>query len=95
MTLILPILLGLIAGQYIKLTVDPKAIEMLRRAWAWLKDLDILGAIEQLRMGPLETKVARAFQQLETEVEQAKQAEQAKGKPAAIKANAKEAQADG
>jgi hypothetical protein len=89
MTLILPILLGLIAGQYIKLTVDPKAIEMLKRTWAWLKDLDILGAIEQLRMGPLESKLDKAFQQLGTEVEQAKQAEQVKGKPATSNAGGK------
>ncbi len=34
MTLILAIILGLIAGQYIKLTVDPKALEVLGLAWS-------------------------------------------------------------
>jgi nitroreductase len=69
MTLILCILLGLIAGQYIKLAVDPTLIDFFRRAWSSmvLKAPEVKEAIATLSMGPLQKRVKQTFKQLDSE----------------------------
>jgi hypothetical protein len=66
--ILIAILTGIILGQYIRLDVNPQALAFARNIWATIKGLDIKGAIEYVRLGPLERKVKAAFEQLEAEV---------------------------
>lgn len=65
--ILIAILAGIILGQYIRLDVNPKAIDFIRNTWATVRSIDIKGAIEYARMGPLQRKVHDAFKQLDTE----------------------------
>jgi hypothetical protein len=80
--ILIAILTGIILGQYIHLDVNPKALAFARTVWATIKGIDIKGAIEYVRLGPLERKVKAAFEQLEAEVATA--AETADKAPKAI-----------
>jgi hypothetical protein len=66
MNLIIAIVLGLIAGQYIKLTVDPTLIDFFKSSWA-LATEKIGEAIETAKMGPKQRAVKGAFKQLDSE----------------------------
>jgi hypothetical protein len=65
--ILIAILTGIILGQYIRLDVDSKAIDFARSAWTTIKGLDIKGAIEYARMGPLQRQVYDTFKQLDAE----------------------------
>jgi hypothetical protein len=65
--ILIAILAGIILGQYIRLDVDFKAIAFARTVWAAIKGIDIKGAIEYARMGPLQRKVHDTFKQLDAE----------------------------
>jgi hypothetical protein len=65
--ILIAILTGIILGQYIRLDVDSKALAFARTVWAALKGIDIKGAIEYARMGPLQRKVHDTFKQLDAE----------------------------
>jgi hypothetical protein len=80
--ILVAILAGIILGKYIRLDVNPQAITFARTVLDALKGIDIKGAIEYVRLGPLERKVKAAFEQLEAEVATA--AETADKAPKAI-----------
>jgi hypothetical protein len=61
------ILLGLALGQFVKIQLDHKLTNFARHVWAWLLSLDIPLAIEWVRMGPLQRKMAATFDELEAE----------------------------
>jgi hypothetical protein len=82
--ILIAILTGIILGQYIRLDVDSKAIAFARTVWATIKSIDLKGAIEYVRLGPLERKVKAAFEQLEAEVATA--AETAENAPKSVAA---------
>ncbi|NJM47518.1 MAG: hypothetical protein HC860_16255 [Alkalinema sp. RU_4_3] len=65
--ILIAILAGIILGQYIRLDVNPKALDVARTLWAKLAAIDIKGAIEYARMGPLQRKVHDVFEQLDAE----------------------------
>jgi hypothetical protein len=80
MTLIIAIVLGLIAGQYIKLTVDPTLIEFFRRSWALAtekaplvkgfateKISEAVEAVTTAKMGKLQKAVKTEFQKIDAE----------------------------
>jgi hypothetical protein len=83
--ILIAILTGIILGQYIRLDVNPQAIAFARAVWAALKGIDIKGAIEYVRLGPLERKVKAAFEQLEAEVATAAETADKAPKPVAAK----------
>ncbi|NJM47948.1 MAG: hypothetical protein HC860_18720 [Alkalinema sp. RU_4_3] len=62
---ILCILIGLILGQYIRLDVNPKALDFAHTVWEVLKTLDIKGAIANLQMSPLPRQVETALDRAE------------------------------
>jgi hypothetical protein len=80
MTLIIAIVLGLIAGQYIKLTVDPTLIDFFRRSWALAtekaplvkgfatdKISEAVEAVTIAKMGPKQRAVKGAFKAIAAE----------------------------
>jgi hypothetical protein len=67
MLLIIAILIGIVAGQFVKIQLDHKLTNFARHVWAWLLSLDIPRAIEWLRMGPLQRRMAATFDELEAE----------------------------
>jgi hypothetical protein len=78
MTLILAILLGLIAGQYIKLSVDPALLDFTKSAWSSVAltapDIKekftglVAEAVTTAKQGALQKAVKKEFKKIDAEV---------------------------
>jgi hypothetical protein len=79
--IIIAFIAGIVTGQWVYLSIDPKLIELLGRAWSSMviKLPQAKEAIMFYRMGPLQQKIHQTFQSLDSE---------AKAKEVAIDAKA-------